>query len=69
MAITRKKTLASVEIMVESNTINVKWLNNIIEDGEVLSSIPHRCCYSIEQKEQFLTEVENGQQYVTAVGW
>lgn len=67
--ITKQKTLASVEIGVETQTINVKWLNRIVEDGEVISSIPHRCCYSIEQKEQFLAEVEGAAGYVAAAGW
>lgn len=67
--ITKNKTLASVEIGIETQTINVKWLNQIIEDGVVISSIPHRCAYNILQRDQFRAEVENADQYVTAAGW
>ena len=69
MALTKEKVLVSVKIGVESSTISVKWVNRIIEDGSVLSEIPHRCCYSIERKEQFLTEVEGAEQYIIAAGW
>ena len=67
--ITKNKVLASVEIGVETQTVNAKWLNQIIEDGAVISSIPHRCSYSADQKEQFLADVPDGQPYVTAAGW
>lgn len=67
--ITKNKQLASIEIGVETQTINVKWLNQIIEDDVVISSIPHRCAYSILQREQFIAEVGGGEQYAIAAGW
>jgi len=69
MALTEEKVLASVEVCIEASTINVKWLNRIKRDGEVISEVPHRCAYSQSQKEQFVAEVEGGSAYVAAVGW
>lgn len=67
--ITKEKALSSVEINVESNTINVKWVNRIIDDDTVLSEVPHRCSYTAEMIDQFRTDVENAEQYITVVGW
>lgn len=69
MALSKEKVLESVELNIPGNTVSVKWSNNIVEDGVVLSSVPHRCCYAVEQKSQFLAEVEGAEAYVAILGW
>jgi len=78
MALTEEKALASVEVITESSTIQAKWVNRILRDGEVISQVPHRCAYTGDQKDQFITDIENpanggapgmAAPYVAAVGW
>ena len=78
MALTEEKALASVNVIVEASTIEVKWLNRIKRDGEVISLFPFRCCYGQDQKDQFIADLENSDNggtpgqaapYIAAVGW
>ncbi len=69
MALTEQKILKSVEVLIEQNAVNVCWENQILRDGEVISTVPHRCAYAQEQKEQFLAEVEGAASYVAILGW
>lgn len=69
MALTKERVLESVECNLTANIASVKWLNNIVEDGVVISSTPHRCCYAAEQKDQFLAEVEGAAAYIAIMGW
>lgn len=69
MALSKEKVLESVELNIPGNTASVKWSNNIVEDGVVLTSVPHRCCYAAEHKDQFLADVEGAEAYVAILGW
>ena len=69
MALTEQRTLAEVTLVIASNTIHVRWDDNILRDGEVILRVPHRKAYSKEQKQEFLDEVENAGVYVPIVGW
>ncbi len=69
MALTESKILAEVSLLPAQNAINVRWDNIIKRDDEVISRQPHRKAYTVEQKDEFLAEVEDGQQYATAIGW
>ncbi len=61
--------LSSVDLLVEKNCINVKWLVQVLKDGVVISEIPNRKAYSEDQKAEFLAEVAGGQKYIDAIGW
>lgn len=68
--ITKERILKSVEIVSgEEKTANVLWLDQIIEDGLVISSIPHRGSYIKEEKDRFIAEVEGGWDYISLLQW
>ena len=69
MALTESTILAHVGLNIPANTIEVRWDNVIQRDGKTISRVPHRKAYTADQKADFLNEVENGQQFVTAMGW
>lgn len=70
MALTEQKKLASVNHNITSNTLEVKWLNEILRDGEVISSIPHRGSYQVEQKAQFVADLGvEADKYIALAGW
>lgn len=70
MALIEQKVLASINHNIIANTLEVKWLNEILRDGEVVSSIPHRGTYSLETKDQFIADVGDASaQYITLAGW
>lgn len=64
-----KTILANVELLIAQNCIQVKWLNQILKDGVVISEVPHRKAYCQDQKAEFLAEVVDAQKYVDAIGW
>ena len=69
MALTESKVLAHVGINLAANSADVRWDNLIERDGEVISRVPHRKAYSVEQKSDFLAEVEGAENYLGALGW
>ena len=70
MALTEQKILSSVTHNVTANTVDVKWLNQILRDGEVISETPHRCAYHTEQKDQFTADLGiDAPKYLAMVGW
>lgn len=69
MALTEGKKLVKVALLLDSQTIDVKWENQIFRDGELISSIPHCKAYSAEQKDDFLTEVDGAAEYIRSINW
>ncbi len=69
MALTEAKVLAHVGLNIPANSIEVRWDNIIWRDEEMISRVPHRKAYMVEQKDEFLAEVEGGQAYADAMGW
>ena len=69
MALTESTILAHVGLNQTANSIEVRWDNIIDRDGETISRVPHRKAYSVEQKADFLAEVEGADKYVAAMGW
>jgi hypothetical protein len=69
MSLSESTILASVNINVSANTIEVRWDNIIQRGDEVISRVPHRKAYTPDQKEDFLAEVEGAEAYITAAGW
>ncbi len=69
MALTEQRILKQVSILPSQSAVNVQWADQILRDGEVISENFHRKAYTVEQKEEFLVEVEEAASYVTALGW
>jgi hypothetical protein len=72
MSLTEQKTLHSINHIQATNTLEVKWHNEILRDGEVTSSIPHRGTYTLETKDQFIADINDSSksdQYLTLTGW
>ena len=58
--IKEKRVLASVELLFCSRTVQVKWLDQVVKDGEVIKETPHRRAYMAaeipEGSDQFSAE-------------
>lgn len=73
MALTEQTVQTQVTINTTPgfpSTINVKWERQIIDDtGIVVTVIPKRKAYGIDQKNEFLLEVTGADTYILAAGW
>lgn len=68
--LSEKQILKSVEVLTQTNTINVLWENQILRDGEVISATNHRCAYGQGQREHFEEDLgEDALKYVDLVDW
>lgn len=63
------KTLKSIETNIVSNSINVCWIMQIVEDGQTLSENEYRTAYDKFQKDKFIKEVENADLYIHLIDW
>lgn len=62
------KVLTSVEVLPHAPAINVRWDKQVLRDGEVIVSEPHRCAYGRYDRAQFLADVQGGEAYADAAG-
>lgn len=69
MALTEERVLKSVEVLLDAKSINVCWENRVLRDGEVIAQSNERCAYGLDQKEQFIADVEGAAAFVTAIPW
>jgi hypothetical protein len=69
MALTEARILKSVEVQVTTKTANVLWADQILRDDVVISETNHRKAYTENQKDEFMTEVEGAESYLTALDW
>ncbi len=69
MSLTESTVLAEVNLLPQSNTINVRWDVVIKRGDEEISRIPHRKAYSENQRSEFVDEVEGADKYLTSIGW
>lgn len=69
MALTEQRILKQVTILPNQSAANVQWANQILRDGELVTESYERKAYSVDQKAEFLAEVENAAQYMAAIGW
>lgn len=70
MSLTERRILSQVTALPAEDAINVQWLDQVLRDGEVIASTPHRKAYSRDQLAEFLAEVEEGgAAYAAAMGW
>jgi hypothetical protein len=68
MALSEQTVLASVEVLPQMNSVNVRWDKQIMRDGEVIVSEPHRRAYGRYEREQFLADVPSGEAYADSAG-
>ena len=70
MSLVEQRVLKQVIMIPQSNTINVQWSNQIVRDGsEIVFETYERSSYSQEEKDTFISAVEGGSAYATAMGW
>lgn len=68
MSLSEQTILASVEVLPQISGINARWENQIIRDGEVISTENVRRAYSRYEREAFLADVPGGEPYADAAG-
>lgn len=44
----KERILSSIEFDLQAHTINVKWVDRFIEDGELINERPHRGAYPVD---------------------
>lgn len=49
MSLTERKYLDSIEILITAKAINVKWIEEVLKNGVVISSNPHRGAYPLNE--------------------
>lgn len=49
MAFTERKYLNSIEILLTAKAINVQWIEEVLKNGVVISSNPHRGAYPLNE--------------------
>ena len=64
-----RKIINQVTVLPQIGGANVQWLNQVLRDGEVISSIPHRKSYGPNMREDFINEVEGSDKYLAAIIW
>jgi len=69
MALTEQRVLKQVTILPQSNSIQVQWADQILRDGELVSENFHRSAYGQDQKDAFVSEVDDALPYVAIMGW
>lgn len=68
--LTERLTLITVTHNLQADMLEVKWLNDILKDGEVISSVPQRSTYDRGRKDQFISDVgADAAKYISMVGW
>lgn len=69
--LTERRIQKSVNIMAvnESKVAEVLWVDQVLRGEEIIAESNHRCAYSVDNKEQFLAEVEGAELYIAILGW
>lgn len=69
MSLTENKIISQITSLPDSSAFNVQWTNQIIKNGEIIAKTYERKSYTKEQKDEFISEVDNAQFYIQAIGW
>lgn len=69
MAFAKEVRLRSVEVLPESNAVNVCWINRVYEDEILISESFVRSVYTNENMPEFLEDVLGAEHYAQALGW
>lgn len=68
--ITKTKTLRSVNANLDAQVLEVLWVTEIAEDGEVLTSKNERSSYGVQEKERFEAELgEDAAKFIGLLEW
>jgi hypothetical protein len=54
MPIEKRKTLAAATIHFNAGVVEVKEINEIVEDGTVIHAVPHRRAFTLDEYEDLL---------------
>jgi hypothetical protein len=68
----KRKTLKSIEVLLQQNAMQVAWDRSIIDDDgvTVLSSIIERCAYDNTQKDRFMFDLgSDSEPYINLIQW
>lgn len=68
MSLSEQTVISSVEILPKINAINVLWENQILRDGNVISTELVRRAYGRYERDMFLSDVPNGESYADSAG-
>lgn len=68
MALSEETKLASVEVLILVNAINIRLENNIYRDGELISSTNERKAYCKAQRTDFLSDFPDLTPYADLAG-
>lgn len=72
MALSERRILSSVNLRIDIQCIEVCWLDQVLRDDEVISSVPFRRAYDRNSRELFLADLAQyptAPHAVTAIGW
>lgn len=69
MSLTEQRVVKQITVLPNQPAVNVQWSNQILRDTEVISEKFERKSYTVEQKEEFLSEVDGASSYVSILGW
>ena len=66
---TRKQKSVEIVIIDEEKFANVLWVDEIIENGNIIASSNFRCSYGKSQKDDFIAKVDGQEDYLRVLGW
>lgn len=69
MALTEQRIIKQITILPNNSAVNVQWADQVLRDGIVISETYHRKAYTIEQKTEFLAEVDGATNYIGILNW
>lgn len=67
--LTERTIVRQVTHLPESNSFQVQWVTQVIKGDYILAETCSRKAYTIDQKAEFLNEVEKASKYVKLAGW
>lgn len=48
MMIIKDKVLVSITVKLDTNTVDIAWANRVIEDGNIIASVPDRGAFPLD---------------------
>jgi hypothetical protein len=67
--LTKDRVIRLVTICYDPPHVNVQHVDRVLEDGEVISIIPHRRVYKLDEYESLVADVSHGAAAAAALGW
>ena len=69
MILTETSVITEVTLLPQDGSIQVKWRNSVLKDGEVIAATDHYEQFSADKQANFTAKVENADKYIAAMGW